>query len=764
MVKRLLKWSMLPVLMAAVALSGYGWYLSTKIEKRFSGRRWQVPSTVYSDAMLLYPGQRHRLGVLKEKLRRLGYREVARVPDRSGDMRVAPSTVDLFLHDLSLPGQSRPGFAVRIRFQGDRIAAIERRDRRSLLPILELEPEEIGRFYGLSRQRRELVSIERVPPHLVRAVLAAEDARFYDHYGFDPLGMLRALWVNLRHGAIRQGGSTITQQLAKNYFLTPERTLGRKFNELMMAVVMEFMYRKDEILEIYLNEIYLGQIGSVAVNGVGEAALFYFGKPVDALSPAEAATLAGLIRSPGGYSPFGDRERCRRRRDAVLQAMQQRGWLTNEDLARALASPLEVVAHSAPVQQAPYFMDFLAWQLETLYSPKDLSSLGLSVYTTLDTRIQTVAERALANGLARLEREKPALRRSDPSQQLQGAIVVMQPKTGYLLAMVGGRNYAVSQYNRITQSRRQPGSAFKPFVYLAALDDLTPAARLSNAPRTYTVAGKPWQPENFSDETDMAVSMRTALARSYNRATVDLAMRIGLDKIVATARQFQFTTPMQPYPSLALGAFEVVPMELARAYCVFGADGVLPYPMAFKDVVDENRRTIKRTHMTIQQLISPGKAYIIADMLRSVTAEGTARSLAAWNLAGTVAGKTGTTNNYRDAWFVGFTPSLLALVWVGFDNGDSLAATGASAALPIWAELLESLPEYVDGEPLRQPPDVVRLMVCSESGMLAQGQSCPQPVEEVFLAGHAPTEPCPLHPGQGPLKRIIDGFKHLFNG
>ena len=413
--------------------------------------------------------------------------------------------------------------------------------------------------------------------------------------------------------------------------------------------------------------------------------------------------------------------------------------------------------------KAPYFLDYLSQQLEALYSPDDLTRLGLSIFTTLDTTVQDAAEQALYRGLTRLEKALPSLKRADSTRRLQGAVFVIQPKTGFILAMVGGRDYGMSQYNRVTQSRRQPGSAFKPFVYLAALDTLTPAARLSSLSRTYEIDGKPWTPENFSEDAVTDVSMREALATSNNRATVDLAMRVGLESIVDRLAKFRFTTPFKPYPSLALGAFEVVPIELARAYCALAGDGVLPFPLSLKDVADEEGLILSQRHLAIENLITPAKAYIVTDMLTSVVTDGTARALSAWNLPGAVAGKTGTTNDFRDAWFVGYTPEILGLVWIGFDNGEPIGASGSKAALPVWADLMAAIPHVLSGTNFTMPPGVVRREVCSESGLLSEGRFCPRPIQEVFLEENQPDRPCPIHPSQGPLKVIIDGFRGLVN-
>ncbi|NIQ38521.1 MAG: PBP1A family penicillin-binding protein [Proteobacteria bacterium] len=756
----LLRTSALVLLIVGVGLVLYCWHLSVQIETRFSGRLWSIPSRVLSDTTMLYPGQKIRKTVLIERLHRLGYREVFNEPAKKGELHISASAMKLFLHDLNAPHRKREGFPVQIQFSENRIESISRADGQKPVPLLELEPEEMMLFFGPDREKRQLVSLDRVPQHLIHAVLAAEDSRFFHHFGLDPRGILRALYTNLRHGTIRQGGSTITQQLAKNYFLTPERTVSRKVKELLMAITIELMYDKRRILEIYLNEIYLGQKGQVSINGVGEASYFYFGKPAGELSLGEAATIAGLIKAPNHYSPYVDGEASRIQRDNVLHGMVKNGWLSGEEMEAALSLPVETVGFTTYGKKAPYFIDYLSQQLLGLYQPESLSSLGLSIYTTLDPMVQDSAEKALERGLTRLEKSKPMLNRSEAGEKLQGAIVVMQPKTGYILAMVGGRNYGVSQFNRISQARRQPGSAFKPFVFVSGLDTLTPASTLSNEPKSYMINGKLWEPQNFEPQSGGRVSLRSALAKSINLATVDLAIQVGLDRIVTTTAQY-FSKPFKPYPSLSLGAFEVAPLDLARAYCAFAADGALPYPLSLKDVVDENGQILERRHMSVRQVTSPAKAFLINSMLRTAVTEGTAQSLEEMGISFPVAGKTGTTNDFRDSWFVGYTPDVLALVWVGFDNGDSIDTTGAGGALPIWADLMRTMPEHVSGEWFKTPPGVVKRVVCSESGLLAVPNACPQPVEEVFLEENVPETYCPLHRSEGPFKALFNGFKDL---
>ncbi|MGD8664363.1 MAG: PBP1A family penicillin-binding protein [Desulfobacterales bacterium] len=762
MLKKLIKYALLIIVLAGVAMAIYAWYLSGQVENRFSARRWSIPSTVYSDTTLLYPGQHINPVQFSEKLSNLGYRSVKKMPSQKGEIRVRTDTLDIYLNDLKTPWTERAGFLAQIGFSEDRIGAIRRKDNGQMIPILELEPEEIMQFFGHERERRQLISIDQVPEHQIQAVLAAEDHRFFQHSGVDWRGILRAVMTNLRHGEIRQGGSTLTQQLAKNYFLTPERTFIRKLKELILALIIELKYDKREILEIYLNEIYLGQKGSVAINGIGEASYFYFGKPVDRLTLSEAATIAGLIKAPNHYSPYRDIERCQSRRDVVMEAMHRWKWITPDELEEARKQPINAVGFLAAAKKAPYFIDYLTEQLNALYRSEDLTSLGLSIYTTLDTQVQMAAEEALANGLARLENANPQLQRTAPEEKLQGALVVMQPKTGHILALVGGRNYSVSQFNRITQARRQPGSAFKPLVYLSALGQFTPTTLLSNDRKSYTVNGKQWNPQNFEAVTEYTVSLQDALKKSYNLATVDLAMKTGLEQIVELAAKFNFSTPIKPYPSLALGAFEVIPLELARAYCVFAAEGVQPFPLSLKGVVDENDRILEHQHLNIERLIPPAEAFIMNSMLQGVVREGTARSLQWRGITWPVAGKTGTTNDFRDAWFVGYTPDILALVWVGFDNGDSIKATGAAAALPIWADLMNAIPQYRSETEFKIPQGVEKILVCPVTGRPAVA-GCPEPLDVYFLTAHAPDEECPLHAKEGIAGKLIKGVKGLIN-
>ena len=763
---RILLYLILTVFISTILTAGiltvYCYNLSIQIENRFSGRKWSIPSKVYSDSLLLYPGQHFQRWAILDKLIRLGYHKVSHPPENMGEYVQDNRSLTVFLRHLDAPDRQREGFPAKITFSGDQITSIKNVSSFKNIPLLEIEPEEIMLFFGPERERRELVSISQVPEHVIQAVLSAEDSRYYSHKGMDYRGILRAFYVNLRHVSIKQGGSTITQQLVKNYFLTPERSYSRKFKEMLMAITIELMYEKDEILEIYLNEIYLGQKGSAQVNGIGEASYFYFDKPVSELSVPEAAAIAGLIRGPNRYSPYVNLERCKARRNQVLKTMYKNNWIDDVRFHTSMIAPLTPVGYQAYGKKAPYFMDYLSEQLQTLYSSDDLSSLGLSIYTTLDTEVQNAAETALKKGLEKLDTLHPDRSSAGTESKLQGIVIVMQPQTGYILAMVGGRDYNVSQFNRAVHARRQPGSAFKPFVYAASLDTYTPASLLSNVPKQYDIDGKIWEPKNHTEFPQEHVRMRTALAKSINLATVDLAMNIGLDKILETSKTFGFSTLETIYPSVALGAMPVIPLEMARAYCPFAANGILPYPLSLKEVKDEASQTLQMRHMKVSRAISPGKAFLVNSMLQSVVEEGTAISLKYRGIDYPVAAKTGTTNDTRDAWFIGFTPDIMALVWVGFDDGSPVKASGSSAALPIWTGLMSQLPQHISKNAFMKPPSVVKKVICSETGMLAVKNSCPQPVEEFFLKDNVPENACTEHQTHNPIKQVIDDFKDIF--
>jgi penicillin-binding protein 1B len=612
--------------------------------------------------------------------------------------------------------------------------------------VVLLEPELVGAYYGPNREQRDLVRLSEVPSHLTDAIMAVEDRRFESHVGLDPRRIAGALIANLLAGGIRQGGSTLTQQLVKNFFLTPERTYSRKFQEAVMALLVEFHYDKSAILESYLNEIYLGQRGSTSVHGVGEAARLHFGKHVRDLDAAESATIAAIIQSPNRISPQRNPAGAIERRDLVLKLMRSQGRLGAAEYEEARAQPLRVADVTVEADNSRYFLDYLLRQLPEVYDSRMLAAAGLQIYSTLDVRLQRAAASALAEGLAEIERRLPETRSEDPLQRLQGCIVAMRPQTGEVLALVGGRSYGESQFNRCVDARRQVGSAFKPFVYAAALESrggarptITLASTLDDSPFEIDTPSGPWRPRNYDRTFHGSVSVREALERSLNVAAARLAQRVGIDNVVDMATRLGVTSALPSVPSLALGTAELSPLEVARAYATLASGGVRPWPHAFEDVVARDTGTLARRELRFERVISPGTAYLVTSLLQGVVDRGTASRLRSMGLRGAIAAKTGTTDDEYDLWFAGYTPQLVAVVWVGFDEPRTVGLASSSSALPIWAHFIqEALGDEVRGDFLR-PPEVRSYQVAARAGLRAD---CSNTRSELFLQGTEPDEVC----------------------
>jgi penicillin-binding protein 1B len=563
--------------------------------------------------------------------------------------------------------------------------------------------------------------------------------------------VLRAVWANVRKGRVVEGGSTITQQLVKSRLLTPERTFSRKLNEAFLSTAVEWRYSKDQILEAYLNEIYLGQAGGAAVRGVGAASRAYFGKEVHQLTLPEAALLAGMIRGPNSYSPNTNPDRARDRRDVVLTRLRDLGKISEADYRRARREPVKTRTAPGSGLTAPYFVDYVRAELERSTEVDLADQHGVRVYTTLDPVLQRIAEAAVVKGMDRLETARPRLRRQNPEERLQAALIVLDPATGQVRAMVGGRDYRVSQFNRAVLARRQPGSAFKPFVFLAALTPrqegprFTAASMIEDAPITVMVDGKPWSPKNYDDRYQGPVTVRRALEGSLNTATVRLAQAVGLGTVVQTARSLGVEGDLKPVPALALGVFETTPLDLARAYVPLANGGLAPSGGAIETVSDDGVRAIWSASRETRPVIGAPEAFLMTSLLEGVVNSGTGASARALGVPGAVAGKTGTTNDGRDAWFVGYSSNLLALVWVGFDDGTPAGLSGAEGALPIWSEFMRQALDVYPGGEFPEPPGITYAKIDATNGRKATAY-CPVVVTEVFLNGTEPP-PCEEHGG-----------------
>jgi penicillin-binding protein 1B len=533
-----------------------------------------------------------------------------------------------------------------------------------------------------------------------------------------------------------------------------------------MAVVLEMHYPKEKIFEVYINEIYFGQSGSVSICGLGEAAQFYFGRNPEELTLAESALLAGLIRSPSGYNPRKFEERAKVRRDYILDrlAKMPRAMaelkVTKADLANAKTQEMAVGRHVAPRTIAPFFIDFLRQQLAQSYGDDVLQSEGLRIFTTLDVATQRMAERAVVKSLTELEASTKSLQVPDDNK-LQGAIVVLEPSTGYVRAMVGGRDYPTSPYNRAAQMKRQVGSAFKPFVFTAAFlrayEDkdfaFTGASILKDEPLTVQSGGRPWSPDNYDNKFEGPITARRALEHSRNVPTARLALAVGIDKVIATARQMGVQTDLPPYPSLALGVAEMSPLELAASFAPLANQGYYNEPIAIRDVVDRNGNVLDKRSVKSRRALPPQVAYLTTHILEGAVNHGTAVAARRMGLKIPAAGKTGTTNDARDAWFVGYTPAILAAAWVGFDRERDVGLTGARAALPIWTRFMIDSSRGQPGEAFEPPAGIVFRKVDQKSGLLAHYNS-PDVADEAFMEGTEPKEESPLF-----RDSVIDFFR-----
>src|SRR5689334_9923257 len=692
---------------------------------------------LYAAPRVLEAGQKLSHEKLIEVLRRAGYLETNASDVWSGSFCVCDGAIEI------RPARSKE--IVRVMFAGDQIDDV--RSDSGLLEASRLEPEILSNVVSSMGGRREVLSYDEIPEVLVHAILAIEDRRFFEHSGVDVNGLARAVLRNVTDEQMAQGGSTITQQLVKNTYLTPEKTFQRKYAEAMLSFALERRLSKNDIFALYCNEIYLGQRGAVAVRGVKEAARVFYGKELRDLTLTEAATLAGMIQSPARYSPVRHVDDARARRNTVLAAMQENGWITAEQNTSASAEAVNV--GPAPVVDdslAPYFVDYVNRLAESQF---ETSADHQRIYTTIDLELQQAAERALKRQLDHLDAVY-----KDRHLKPQAALVALDPHTGDVLAMVGGRNYAESQLNRATDALRQPGSTFKPFVYAAAVEDgFSPVRMFMDAPREFTYdRNKIYRPANYGGGYSMQeVTMRTGLVRSLNVVTVDVALQTGLARIANLAARFGLPKP-ERYPALALGTEEVTPLQLAAAYAAFVNEGRRVEAKAITSVGEP-----PATHaapVAVDQVVSPTTAYMITNMLQGVVDRGTARKARGAVRGTAIAGKTGTS---RDGWFVGYSPNLVCVVWIGFDDNKQLGLTGAEAALPAWVDFMNeavAVRPDLGGEHFECPEGIKFVEIDSTTG-LRSTLGCPlreliavtertQPNLECYLHGNLPVQGSPF--------------------
>jgi penicillin-binding protein 1B len=714
-----------------------------KLASHFEEITFQQPSRLYAQPEKIETGRAFSAQRMVKDLNGEGYREaVGAAPLAPGRYRVTEAGLAVHLRSFFLPDGSKGGGLLEVAFRGPRIVRIWLNGQTQASTVLE--PPLLASYYGPDQLERRPVTVDDVAEDLIESVIAAEDDNFFTHSGVAPTSILRALWVNLRGGQVRQGGSTLTQQVVKNIYLTQERKLARKVEEAVLAVMLEMRYSKREILTAYLNEIYLGRSGGVNVMGVGAASRAYFGKDASQLTLAEAATLAGIIPAPSSYSPLTHPDRAKERRDWVLHRLADLRRIDKSRIDEALASPVVVSPEPLARRRAPYFADAMEAEAATRFKVDDLADGGYSLYSTLGWEDQQAAQAAVDTGLAAAEKGYER----NSKESLQVALISVQPETGGILAYLGGRRYEQSQFDRVSQAHRQTGSSFKPVVYAAAFEGrkATPASFLEDEPLEVAMGQTIWSPKNDDGEFHGWVTVRTALEHSYNPATARLALQVGIPKIVKLAHALGITTEMPPFPAVALGSTAVAPIELATVFASFAAGGVRPPVHGLTAVVDSRGKPVAGAPLPApERAVSPQTAFLVTSLMIGVLERGTGAG-AAPQLRGRLAGKTGTTNDRRDSWFGGFSPDRATVVWVGHDDNTVTRLSGARAALPVWSHFMVAVTPPGGYSTFAQPEGIRSALIDPESGMLAT-DNCPEVFTEVFRQGEEPTELCTLHQG-----------------
>ena len=725
------------ILAAGSLIKSYQFYAHIVDDRLKHGYLTSRPG-LYASPRVLSVGQRISRERLLTILRRAGYVESATSDVWNGSFTNAGTGIQI------RPSRSGNaiGRVIKISFDDEKINEIFADD--VSIQSFTLAPEVLSNDLSSKPGKRETLDFREIPTVLVHAILSIEDRRFFDHSGVDVTGLVRAVLRNADEERLGQGGSTITQQLVKNTYLSPEKTFKRKYAEAMLSLALERRLSKEDIFALYCNEIYLGQRGATTIRGVRSAAQNLFGVELKDLSLVQAATIAGMIQGPARYSPMHHADAARERRNFVLSYMQRNGWISSAQMTSAAAAPVEVAPLKASDDSlAPYFIDYVNRVAESEFNSNGASQ---RIYTTIDLELQQIAETAIKNQLSALEKARPG-------KQPQAALVALDPTTGNVLAMVGGRSYAESQLNRVTDARRQPGSTFKPFVYAAALEDgISPVQTFLDAPREFVYdRNKIYKPANYGGGYSMGdVTMRTGLIKSLNVVTVDVALRTGLARIANLAQRFGLPRP-ERYPALALGTEEVTPLQLAAAYAAFVNEGRKVEPRVI-DGVDEPPATHQR--LSDEQVIKPTTAYMITNMLSAVIDRGTARKARGVVRGTAIAGKTGTS---RDGWFVGYSPHLVCAVWIGLDDNQELDLTGAEAALPVWSEFMKEAIAFrpdLGGERFECPEGIEFVEIDSQTGLIAT-VTCPlreliavtdrtAPHLECYLHGNLPVQSNPF--------------------
>ena len=766
------------VLVTAGIFAVYYVKFSRMIDARLSGHILQNTTQIFSYPGRISDGQAWGADDLVSYLQRTGYRPEAD-DNALGEYTVNGNTVEIKPSKLSYFEGSN---ALAVQFNGNVIRAIRPLAGGADMGSAEIEPELITNLFDSLREKRRAVRYEDLPPVLVQAILSAEDKRFFEHAGFDFIRIFGAAWADIRHSQHLQGASTITMQVARTYFLSTNRTWRRKLAEAMFSFELEQRFTKQQIFEMYANEVYLGNRGSFGIRGFAEASEVYFGKDLRQLTLPECAFLAGLIRAPNYYS-VADRhpERVVQARDRVLAQMVENKYATEADVQDAKRVPLKLVHASVTGNGAPYFVDMVKDHLLEQYSEDELQSSNFRVYTTLDPQLQRAAAAAIENGMKnvdallakkyeRTRKENAKKGINEPVPLAQAALIALDPRTGEIKALIGGRDYGQSQLNHAL-AHRQPGSVFKPFVYAAAFNSavdgaqplVTPTTTVDDEPTVFEFDALEYTPNNYGENFMGKVTVRQALTHSLNVATVKVAEMVGYNRVVQIARQMGLGSNIKATPSVALGAYEMTPLDVAGAYTAFATMGTRAEPMFVRSVSSASGNLLEKNTPTTKVALDPRVAYLVDSILIDVLNKGTGAGVRARGFTLPAAGKTGTS---RDGWFAGFTNNLVCVIWIGFDDNHDLGLAGGVAAAPIWADFMiraTALPGYRDVRDFVKPEGVNSVLIDSDTLQVAT-PSCPSTREEVYIAGTEPTQFCELHGGHGPVNAVGSFLSHIFGG
>lgn len=721
--------------------------LDIQVRQKFEGKKWAIPARVYARPLEIYEGILLKPQALKEELLSLGYRPVKKIW-QAGQFSVTGNRYDIFTRDFTFADkkESAARYAVYFNTQTHTVEKLVGADDDL---VLRIDPKEIGSIYPRHGEDRILVQLDDIPPLLGQALIAVEDKDFAHHYGISPKGIARAMIANIKAQRFVQGGSTLTQQLVKNFYLTQEKKLWRKIQEALMAPLLELHYSKSEILEAYINEIYLGQSGPRGIHGFGLAAKHYFNRPLKNLQPQQIALLVATVKGASYYNPWRYPERAMQRRNVVLQLMADNQLISAAEKNTYASRPLGVVKKSElRLGDYPAFLDLVKRQLRRDYRQEDLQSEGLQVFTTMSPHIQELTEQALEQRVTRMNRAKKA-------NDLQAAAVIAAVGSGEIVALVGGRNPRYSGFNRALDMKRSIGSLVKPFVYLTALSTpkkYTLATLLDDSPVHIALPnGDTWRPKNFSKASYGNVPLYQALASSYNQSTARLGMNIGLPNVINTLRDAGLARSVEPLPSLLLGSIDLSPIEVSHLYHTLAADGVYTPLRAIREVLNAQGEPLQRYPLNSEPRISAELSYLMHYNLQAVMRVGSGRGAYKHLPASlVVAGKTGTTNKQRDSWFAGYSADHLGVVWLGNDNNTPSAYTGSSGALPIWSDVFKQL--STRGISNDQPDTIEYYWVDSVNGLLS-AEKCKQAILVPFIAGSQPTEKTQCEYVDAPITR-----------